>query len=352
MPNADMTMRHETSAGTSITTEAVGILRQSPATYSEAARVLEFTQYRKPSGKYRTSRMMTDRDREILRDLSDWDPPADIAAARVSWEHHAAQFLNRDLPVVGAFHERVNLGGALHADIAVPGGGARPFPVILYLHGGGWCFGSPSSFRKVGMTFAANGVLAVMLDYRLAPEHPFPAALDDIRQAVDWIRRQVARYGGDGSSIAVGGDSAGGNLALAAALRGPQTFRDQLSALLLLYGVYDLAAALERVNHHPGLVLQVKNYIGSASISDPLVSPKLASLPPCFLLEGSADRFVGGEAAVLAAALQRASVEQELQIVDGMPHGFLQLFQLDGCQTGWRLMLDFLLRKTRPPVIA
>ena len=292
---------------------------------------------------------MFDRDGEILRRLPDWDPPADIAAARESWERHAAQFLNRDLPATGAFHERVSLGGALHADIAVPRRGAGPFPVVLYLHGGGWCFGSPLSFRKVGMTFAANGVLAVMLDYRLAPEHPFPAALDDVCQAVDWIGRHAGTYGGDARRIAVGGDSAGGNLALAAALRGPQAFRERLSALLLLYGVYDLAAALERENNHPGLVQQVKNYIGSVSIADPLVSPKLAalpaSLPPCFLLEGSADRFVGGEAAALAASLQRAGVRQELQIVDGMPHGFLQLFQLDGCRTGWRLMLDFLQRQ-------
>jgi len=303
---------------------------------------------------------MTDDDREILRNLPDWDPPADIAAARESWEDHAAQFLNRDLPAIGAFHERVTLGGDLHADIAVPASGKRPFPVVLYLHGGGWCFGSPRSFRKVGMTFAANGVLAVVLDYRLAPEHPFPAALDDVRQAVDWIGRHAAAYGGDGRRIAVGGDSAGGNLALAAALRGPQAFRDRLSALLLLYGVYDLAAALERANHHPGLVQQVKNYIGSAAISDPLISPKLASLPsslgpsslpPCFLLEGSADRFVGGEAAALAASLRRAGVVQELQIVDGMPHAFLQLFQLDGCRTGWRLMLDFLHRQARGPAI-
>lgn len=295
---------------------------------------------------------MTDRDREILRNLPDWDPPADVAAARDSWERHAAQYLNRDLPAIGAFHERVDLGGALRADIAVPAGGAGPFPVVLYLHGGGWCFGSPRSFRKVGMTFAANGVLAVMLDYRLAPEHPFPAALDDVRQAVDWIGSHAGRYGGDGGRIAVGGDSAGGNLALAAALRGPQAFRDRLSALLLLYGVYDLAAALERANHHPGLVQQVKSYIGGVPIADPLVSPKLAalpaSLPPCFLLEGSADRFVGGEAAALAASLQRAGVARELQIVDGMPHAFLQLFQLDGCRTGWRLMLDFLHRQAGP----
>jgi len=293
---------------------------------------------------------MTDRDREILASLPDWDPPADIAAARESWERHAAEFLNRDLPEVGAFHERVDLGGRLNADIAVPAG-TPPFPVVLYLHGGGWAFGSPRSYRKLSMAFAARGVLCVNLDYRLAPEHPFPAALDDVRKAVEWIAGNASTYGGIQSRIAVGGDSAGGNLAIAAALRGPEAFRQRISALLLLYGVYDLGAALERANHHPGLVLQVKNYIGAAAMSDPLVSPLFASIPAtlplCFLLEGGADRFVGGEAGALAAALGRAGVPYELQIVDGMPHGFLQLFQLDGCQEGWRLMLDFVRRRVR-----
>jgi acetyl esterase len=290
---------------------------------------------------------VTARDRAILSSLADWDPPADIAAARESWERHAEE-LNRDLPVVGAFHEQVRLGPGLHADIAVPPG-ATPFPVVLYLHGGGWAFGSPQSFRKVGMSFAAAGFLAVNLDYRLAPEHPFPAALDDIRTAMEWIGANAGSYGGDASRSAIGGDSAGANLALAAALRDTALMQRRLSALLLLYGVYDLPAALQRANNHPGLVLQVTNYTGSTAMSDPLISPLLAtlpaSLPPCFLLEGSADRFVGGEARALAAALQRAGVPHELQIVDGMPHGFLQLFQLDGCQTGWRSMLDFLRRQ-------
>ena len=128
---------------------------------------------------------MTARDRAILSSLADWDPPADIVAARESWERHAEE-LNRDLPVVGAFHEKVDLGLGLHADIAVPVG-EPPFPVVLYLHGGGWAFGGPKSFRKVAMNFAAAGFLAINLDYRLAPEHPFPAALDDVCKAMEWI---------------------------------------------------------------------------------------------------------------------------------------------------------------------
>jgi acetyl esterase len=280
----------------------------------------------------------------MSEEIPHWDPPADLDEARRSWEAHAARHLNRDLPPVGALHEAVQIAPGLRADIAVPAG-PGPHPAVLYLHGGGWAFGSSMSFRKVGMTFAAHGFLAVMLDYRLAPEHPFPAALDDVRTAVEWI---AARYGGN---IAIGGDSAGANLALAAAIRGPDDIRARLSALLLLYGVYDLAGALARANNHPGLVLQVRNYIGAAAIDDPLVSPMFAAfpptLPPCFLLEGGADPFVGGEAAALAARLDRADITNELQIVDGAPHGLIQAFGSEGCTQGWRLMLDYLSRYCR-----
>lgn len=290
--------------------------------------------------------MTTDNDKAILAALGSWEPPADIPAARISWENYAER-LNQDLPRIGAFHQAVDLGGGLRADIAVPSG-TSPFPVVLYLHGGGWAFGSPKSVRKLGMSFAAAGYLAVNLDYRLAPEHPFPAALDDVGQAIDWIVGNVAGYGGDGRRIAVGGDSAGANLALAAALASPAR-RRQLSALLLFYGVYDLAAALERSGQHPGLVLQVRSYLGDrypAALSDPLVSPLKASmphdLPACFILEGSADPFVGGEAAAIAAALEQAGVAHELHIIDGMPHGFMQMSGLGGCTEGWRRLRDFL----------
>jgi acetyl esterase len=282
----------------------------------------------------------------VTVEIPDWNPPADIGEARRSWEAHAARWLNNDLPKIGALHEGVAIAPDLRADVMVPAG-TPPFPVVLYLHGGGWAFGSPKSFRKVGMTFAKNGFATVMLDYRLAPEHPFPAALDDVHAAVDWIGNNAARYG-LGGRIAIGGDSAGANLALAAAIRESDSFRARLFALLLLYGVYDLAGALARANNHPGLVLQVRNYIANTPIGDPLVSPMFATfpaLPPCLLMEGGADPFVGGEAGALAVRLARAGVPHELQIVPGAPHGFLQHFGGDGCEQGWRLMIDFLRRQ-------
>ena len=87
---------------------------------------------------------------------------------------------------------------------------------MVYLHGGGWAFGSPASFRKLGMQFAEAGYLTIVLDYRLAPEHPFPAAHEDTLFAVGWARDNARRWNGDGARIAIGGDSAGGNLLLSA----------------------------------------------------------------------------------------------------------------------------------------
>jgi acetyl esterase len=120
--------------------------------------------------------MISKHDREILKGLPEWNPTGDIAAQRRAWEELATVY-NQDLPAIGRFEKRIELRAGLTADVAVPKG-AGPHPVMVYLHGGGWAFGSPASFRKLGMQFAEAGYLTIVLDYRLAPEHPFPAAFD------------------------------------------------------------------------------------------------------------------------------------------------------------------------------
>ena len=293
---------------------------------------------------------MAETDLDRLRNIPIWDPPATLQESTEAWERYAENFLNHDLPQIGEYHEQVNLTPELHADIAVPLG-TPPFPIVLYLHGGGWAFGSAKSFRKVSMTFAAHGVLAITPNYRLAPEHPFPSALDDISQALDWIINSAATYGADRHRISIGGDSAGANLAFATAIRSPESIRKQLSSLLLFYGAYDLAATIERSDYQPGVIEQVNNYAGQAGLSDPLVSPLLNQFPPstpaCFLLEGSADQLVGGESAALAVKLKQANINHEFQIMDNMPHGFMQFFELEGCQMAWERMIAFLRRQ--PP---
>ena len=111
--------------------------------------------------------MITAHDRDILKRLPEWNPTGDITAQRRAWEELATVY-NQDLPAIGGFEKRIELRAGLTADVAVPKG-AGPHPVMVYLHGGGWAFGSPTSFRKLGMQFAEAGYLTIVLDYRLRP---------------------------------------------------------------------------------------------------------------------------------------------------------------------------------------
>src|SRR4051794_906098 len=199
--------------------------------------------------------MISEHDRQILSRLPSWNPAGDMVAQRRAWEELAVVY-NQDLPAIGALEENVELRARLRADIAVPKL-TGPHPVMVYLHGGGWAFGSPASFRKLGMQFAEAGYRTIILDYRLAPEHPFPAAFEDTLFAVQWARDNARRWNGDGARIAIGGDSAGGNLSLSALAAGPSELRAVLRAAVLFYGCFDFAAAAERTRALPGLQTQL-----------------------------------------------------------------------------------------------
>ena len=144
--------------------------------------------------------------------------PDDIPAARAFWD---LSHLNQDLPELAAVHERVVLrsrgGEDLAAEIYVPPR-PGPFPTVLYLHGGAWCFWSPAHVRKLAMRIAARGYLVANLDYGLAPEHRFPWAVEDAVFAARWLAGNAGRYGGRQANLVVAGDSAGANLAAAAAV--------------------------------------------------------------------------------------------------------------------------------------
>src|SRR5262249_50325713 len=120
-------------------------------------------------------------------------------------------------PRIGAYHEKVPLRDGLCADVAVPSAGG-PHPVLLFVHGGAWIGGSPTTHRRPAPRPAQAGYLTVSLDYRLAPEYPFPAAYDDCLFAAQWVRQNAQRWDGQPDRIAIGGDSAGGNLAAAVAV--------------------------------------------------------------------------------------------------------------------------------------
>src|SRR5215467_14418439 len=111
--------------------------------------------------------MISEHDRQVLSQLPAWNPTVDIVAQRRAWEDLATVY-NHDLPAIGGLEQNVELRSGLRTDVAVPKG-AGPHPVVIYLHGGGWAFGTPASFRKLGMQFAEAGYLTIILGYRLAP---------------------------------------------------------------------------------------------------------------------------------------------------------------------------------------
>jgi acetyl esterase/lipase len=292
--------------------------------------------------------MISERDRQVLSRLPVWNPAGDIAAQRRAWEELATVY-NDDLPAIGGLEENVELRAGLRADVAVPKGASR-HPVVIYLHGGGWAFGSPASFRKLGMQFAEAGYLTIMLDYRLAPEHPFPAALEDLIFAIGWTTDNARRWNGDGGRIAIGGDSAGANLAAGALASSAPELRALVRAALLFYGVFDLEATAERTKSELGLQQQLSTYVSGkkALFDDPRVSPLKAvapgMLPPCFIIGAGNDSWCLADSLALGQALSAVASPYELHVMEGMPHGFMQMSTLEGCRAAMRLMWEFLAR--------
>jgi acetyl esterase len=292
--------------------------------------------------------VISEHDRRILETLPAWNPTGDIAAQRRAWEELAAVY-NLDLPAIGALEENIELRQGLRADVAVPNG-AGPHPVVIYLHGGGWSFGSPASFRELGMQFAAAGHLTINLEYRLAPEHPFPAALEDTAFAIGWATANARRWSGDGRRIAIGGDSSGANLAIGALVSIAPELRSLVRAAVLLYGVYDLRATAARTRGLPGLQQQLSSYISGSEdlFDDPRANPPKAVapglLPPCFVIGAGTDTWCLSDSLTLAQALSAAESPYELHVMEGMPHGFMQMGALDGRRAAMSLMRDFLAR--------
>ncbi len=160
--------------------------------------------------------------------------------------------------------------------------GTESEPVMLWLHGGGWVSGSFDTADVAAREIAAAGAVVVVPEYRLSPEHPFPAGLEDCLEALSWTRDNIDRFGGDPGSIAVGGDSAGGNLAAVLAVHARDTGLP-LSAQMLIYPVVDADyhgreyASRERFADGPLLTVGdmtwfAEQYLGGTDPADPRVS--------------------------------------------------------------------------------
>jgi monoterpene epsilon-lactone hydrolase len=207
--------------------------------------------------------------------------------------------------------------------------GADTSRVLLYLHGGGYQLGSLRSHGELAARLGrATGMRVLAVEYRLAPEHPFPAAFDDVLAVWRWLRNNQGVAAG---SIAVAGDSAGGGLALAlqVALRDRG---EQLPAAAILMSPWtDLtvsgASITERAGEDPIFVpaafrVRAADYLSGADPKTPLASPLFASLTglsPLLIQVGSAELMLS-DSERLAAAAAYAGVDVTLQVGDGLPH--------------------------------
>ena len=294
--------------------------------------------------------MLTASEQDLIRRWNDFylNPrQGSVQEQRKRLTDYFVEF-NANPPAVGAYHEAVALKAGLNADIAVPAGGG-PHPVVIYIHGGAWTLGSPATHRKLVKQFAEAGYLTIAPDYRLAPEHPFPAGFDDCVFTAQWAAENAKSYGGDGTRLAMGGDSAGGNLTAAVLPTLASSGRGSLvKATILIYGAFDFAGLVKIAKEAAEPLARAylsNNY--PALLDDPRVSPiraiKPGAMPPTFIIAGTADGIVG-ESRTIAEAMNRAGIENELHIMDDMPHAFMQMTELSACREGLRLMFDFLRR--------
>lgn len=215
-----------------------------------------------------------------------------------------------------------------------------PLPVLVYIHGGGWVWGSIDTHDHIMRSYAAGGDCAVIgPDYSLSPEAAFPQALEECAAVVRWVAQHGAEWGLDPSRIVVGGDSAGGNLAIAVALLLQQTDPDlKLAGLLLNYGVYD--ARLDTQSYEDFATAHTltrekmdfywRQYCPrEADRLHPLAAPlradaaELATLPPCLMHVAELD-VLAGENHAMEQRLRKAGVSVEAKTFPGVLHGFLR----------------------------
>lgn len=218
---------------------------------------------------------------------------------------------------------------------------ADPAPTAVYFHGGGWMTGSIASHDFLVRKLAReSGVVFVSVDYRLAPEHPFPAGLDDCLAATGRVADHIHDYGGLAGQLSVAGDSSGGNLAAVVARR----FRDQgghLNAQLLLYPVIDSGGDYPSRDENGGgylltlddIVTSAKNYLGnrpellrSADVA-PILTTDLSGLAPAVIGVAHHDP-LRDEGLAYANRLAAAGVDVFAKDYPGMIHTFASLYAI------------------------
>lgn len=263
----------------------------------------------------------------------DWPQRRQLAEqVRARWNAGGpamAQVLDRRLPTAH---------GPLPVRVLRPSTAPALAPVVLYAHGGGWCMFNLRTHDRLLREYAhAAGAVVVAPDYALAPEHPFPAALEQCLATVAWLRTQAAQLQLDPARLALAGDSAGANLALATALAlRAGAALDGVRALLLNYGAFDPVISPQAAPLGTSAdLLSVAEmdefwrcYLGpeAARCRDPLAVPVYADLhglPPSLLVYGQCD-VLGEQSQAMATRLRQAGNVALARSYPGAPHSFVE----------------------------
>ncbi len=225
----------------------------------------------------------------------------------------------------------------------------NPVGVLVYYHGGGWVLGSIDEYDTVARKLAERTSCAVILvEYRLAPEHRYPTAVDDSYAALKWVGDHVIDIAGREVPLIVAGDSAGGNLAAVMAIRSRDNNGPSIALQVLIYPATD--ADFNRPSYtdpenqllltRDGMIWFWDHYLPDPSCrSEPNASPlraeNLSGLPPAVILTAEHD-VLRDEGEAYSSRLQEANVPTDLQRYAGQMHGFFTLLMLHGSELGFQ----------------
>lgn len=251
-------------------------------------------------------------------------------SATIAWARQRA--LTAPADVIAEYDVRYGTaeGESLLLDVARPKGGTGPYPAIVCIHGGGWRGGDKISFRPLIHLLAQRGYVAISVRYRFAPAHPFPAQIEDVKNAVRFLRANADQWDVDPDRIGAMGGSAGGHLALLLGTteesdgfegQGNEGYSSAVQAVASLVGPTDLTATFP-----PSVQQMLRDLVGGddreALRSASPMNHLSAEDAPVLLIYGTADPLVPySQATAMLAACRRESVEAELITVQGGGHG-------------------------------
>jgi acetyl esterase/lipase len=235
--------------------------------------------------------------------------------------------------------------GQVPCRLYLPDNAGNP-PLIIYAHGGGFMQGSLSSWDAMLRELVRqSGAAALSVGYRLSPEHKFPVAFEEMVAMVRLAAREGSGFGIDPTRLAVGGDSAGANLALAAALALRDAGERALSSMLLIYGCFSTdteSPSWQRFGRGGGLSQTQMRWIWETYLERPEqrddwraapILADLARLPSVHLIVGKLDPLLD-DSHNLAARLEEAGVPRELKVYEGLNHGFIRYGRLISAARG------------------